>query len=168
MKIYQIDSSARKKGSTSRALAKKLLDKIKKPGDEVIYRDLDDEMLFVSGLTESGMVEVKTFDKADEVNDNFNNAKIEAVKVGNQRVMKLTLQPGWKWSKDIKPTVGGDSCQATHLGVIVSGAVCAKHNDGTEMTYKAGDAYAIQPGHDGWVVGNEPAVVYEFHGMWGE
>ena len=46
-------------------------------------------------------VEVKSFDKADEVNDNFNNAKIEAVKVGNQRVMKLTLQPGWQWSKDI-------------------------------------------------------------------
>jgi len=55
MKIYQIDSSARKEGSTSRALAKKLLDKIKKPDDEVIYRDLDDEMVFVSGLTESGM-----------------------------------------------------------------------------------------------------------------
>ena len=55
MKIYQIDSSARKKGSTSRALAKKLLDRIKKPEDEVVYRDLDDEMLFVSGLTESGM-----------------------------------------------------------------------------------------------------------------
>ena len=55
MKIYQIDSSARKQGSTSRALAKKLLDKIKKPDDERIYRDLDDEMVFVSGLTESGM-----------------------------------------------------------------------------------------------------------------
>ncbi len=55
MKIYQIDSSARKDGSTSRALAKKLLKKIKKPDDEVIYRDLDDEMVFVSGLTESGM-----------------------------------------------------------------------------------------------------------------
>ena len=55
MKIYQIDSSARKKGSTSRELAKKLLNKIKKPGDEITYRDLDDEMLFVSGLTESGM-----------------------------------------------------------------------------------------------------------------
>ena len=55
MKIYQIDSSARKEGSTSRALARKLLDKIRKPGDEIIYRDLDDEMLFVSGLTESGM-----------------------------------------------------------------------------------------------------------------
>tara|TARA_B100000768_G_C11184740_1_gene334537 strand:+ start:138 stop:725 length:588 start_codon:yes stop_codon:yes gene_type:complete len=55
MKIYQIDSSARKEGSTSRLLAKKLLDKIKKPEDEIIYRDLDDEMVFVSGLTESGM-----------------------------------------------------------------------------------------------------------------
>tara|TARA_E500000178_G_scaffold336181_1_gene373909 strand:+ start:65 stop:646 length:582 start_codon:yes stop_codon:yes gene_type:complete len=55
MKIYQIDSSARKEGSTSRALAKKLLDKIKKAEDEIIYRDLDDEMVFVSGLTESGM-----------------------------------------------------------------------------------------------------------------
>ena len=55
MKIYQIDCSARKKGSTSRELAKKLLEKIKKSEDEVIYRDLDDEMLFVAGLTESGM-----------------------------------------------------------------------------------------------------------------
>ena len=62
MKIYQIDSSARKQGSTSRALAKKLLDKIKKPGDEIIYRDLDDEMVFVSGLTESGM----KIDKKDQ------------------------------------------------------------------------------------------------------
>ena len=62
MKIYQIDSSARKEGSTSRALAKKLLDKIKKPGDEVVYRDLNNEMVFVSGLTESGM----KIDKKDQ------------------------------------------------------------------------------------------------------
>ena len=55
MKIYQIDSSARKEGSTSRSLAKKLLNKIKKPEDEHIYRDLNDEMVFVTGLTESGM-----------------------------------------------------------------------------------------------------------------
>ena len=55
MKIYQMNSSARKEGSTSRALAKKLLNKIKKPEDEVIYRDLNDEMVFVTGLTESGM-----------------------------------------------------------------------------------------------------------------
>ena len=88
--------------------------------------------------------------------------------VVDQRVMRLVLQPGWKWSQDIKPTVGTDSCKAKHLGVIVSGAVCAKHDDGTELTYRAGDAYSIEPGHDGWVVGDKPAVVYEFHGKWGE
>jgi len=65
MKIYQIDSSARKKGSSSRALAKKVLDKIRNPDDEVIYRDLDDEMLFVSGLTESGM----KIDEKDQTED---------------------------------------------------------------------------------------------------
>jgi FMN-dependent NADH-azoreductase len=64
MKIYQIDSSARKEGSTSRELAKKLLDKIKKPEDEIIYRDLDDEMVFVSGLTESGM-KIKEKDRTE-------------------------------------------------------------------------------------------------------
>ncbi|MDA9698514.1 NAD(P)H-dependent oxidoreductase [Candidatus Pelagibacter sp.] len=62
MRIYQIDSSARKEGSTSRALAKKLLEKIKSPDDEILYRDLDDEMVFVSGLTESGM----KIDKKDQ------------------------------------------------------------------------------------------------------
>ena len=71
MKIYQIGSSARKKGSTSRALAKKVLDKIKKPGDEVIYRDLDDEMLFVSGLTESGM-KIDEKDQTEEHKKMFN------------------------------------------------------------------------------------------------
>ena len=62
MRIYQIDSSARKEGSTSRALAKKLLEKIKSPDDEILYRDLDDEMVFVSGLTETGM----KIDKKDQ------------------------------------------------------------------------------------------------------
>ena len=68
MKIYQIDSSARKEGSTSRALAKKVLEKIKKPGDEVIYRDLNDEMVFVTGLTESGM-------NIDQMDQNENHKK---------------------------------------------------------------------------------------------
>ena len=89
-------------------------------------------------------IEVKTFDNPDESNTSFNNAKMDIVKIGDQRVMRLTLQPGWKWSQDIKPTVGTDSCKAKHLGVIVSGAVCAKHDDGTELTYKAGDAYSNQ------------------------
>ena len=80
MKIYQIDSSARKEGSTSRALAKKLLDKIKKPEDEVIYRDLDDEMVFVTGLTESGM-------NIDAKDQNENHKKM--FELSDQLVKKL-------------------------------------------------------------------------------
>jgi len=80
MKIYQIDSSARKEGSTSRALAKKLLEKIKKPQDEVIYRDLNEEMVFVSGLTESGM-------NIDEKDQNENHKKM--FELSNQLVREL-------------------------------------------------------------------------------
>ena len=80
MKIYQIDSSARKEGSTSRALAKKLLEKIKKPNDEVIYRDLNDEMVFVTGLTESGM-------NIDQKDQNENHKKM--FKLSDQLVKEL-------------------------------------------------------------------------------
>ena len=80
MKIYQIDSSARKDGSTSRALAKKVLEKIKKPGDEVIYRDLNDEMVFVTGLTESGM-------NIDQKDQNENHKKM--FKLSDQLVKEL-------------------------------------------------------------------------------
>ena len=80
MKIYQIDSSARKEGSTSRSLAKILLEKIKKPDDEVIYRDLNDEMVFVSGLTESGM-------NIDEKDQNENHKKM--FKLSDQLVKEL-------------------------------------------------------------------------------
>ena len=80
MKIYQIDSSARKEGSTSRALAKKVLEKIKKPSDEVIYRDLNDEMVFVTGLTESGM-------NIDQKDQNENHKKM--FKLSDQLVKEL-------------------------------------------------------------------------------
>ena len=80
MKIYQIDSSARKEGSTSRALAKKLLNKIKKPNDTVVYRDLNEEMVFVSGLTESGM----NIDKKDQ---NENHKKM--FELSNKLVKEL-------------------------------------------------------------------------------
>ena len=80
MKIYQIDSSARKEGSTSRSLAKKLLKKIKKPEDEVVYRDLNDEMVFVTGLTESGM-------NIDTKDQNENHKKM--FELSNQLVKEL-------------------------------------------------------------------------------
>ena len=114
------------------------------------------------------MLEAKNFaTDADEVSTP-NNARVEIVNVLGQRVMKLTIQPGWKWSNDIKPVVGTDSCQATHTGIIVEGTVHCVCDDGSEATYSAGEAYAISPGHDAWVVGDKPAVVYEFAGMWGE
>ena len=113
-------------------------------------------------------LERKNFEtEADEVSTP-NNARVETVNVLGQRVMKLTVQPGWKWSQDIKPIVGTDSCQATHTGIIVEGTVHCVCDDGSEATYSAGEAYAISPGHDAWVVGDKPAVVYEFAGMWGE
>ena len=80
MKIYQIDSSARKEGSSSRALANKLLNKIKNPDDEIIYRDLNDEMVFVSGLTESGM-------NIAEKDQNENHKKM--FELSNQLVKEL-------------------------------------------------------------------------------
>ena len=113
-------------------------------------------------------VEIKDFNNPDVHNNNFNNALVDTVKVGDQRMMRITAKPGWKWSNDVKPHVGTESCQTRHLGYIASGSVCVRMDDGTEATYSSGQAYSIDPGHDGWVVGNETAVMIEFHGAWGE
>ena len=74
----------------------------------------------------------------------------------------MTLQPGWSWSECIKPIVGTESCQAHHVGTVVSGQLRVRHDDGTEVQVGPGDAYVIEPGHDAWVVGSEPVVGYEF------
>ena len=113
-------------------------------------------------------LETKDFaTEADEVMTR-NNARIEVVNVGGQRVMKLTAQPGWRWSTDVKPVVGTESCETKHIGGIVEGSISCLHDDGMEVTYSAGSAYAIEPGHDAWVEGDAPAVTCEFHGLWGE
>ena len=122
----------------------------------------------IQGESTMSSIEVKSFNNPDEINTAFNNAKMETVNVGGQKVMRLTLQPGWKWSADIKPVVKTESCQTKHLGIITAGTVCCKHDDGTEATYTKGDAYSIDPGHDAWVVGDEQVEVIEFHGAWGE
>ena len=112
--------------------------------------------------------ESKSFSKPDQEFTQFNNAHMAHVNVGGQRVIKIKLKPGWKWSNDVKPQIGTDSCQATHTGVIMSGKICARMNDGTEIKYSTGDAYHISPGHDAWVEGNDSVTTYEFAGMWGE
>ena len=113
-------------------------------------------------------IEVKNFGSAADEAKNMPNVHMEDVNVLGQRIMKLALSPDWQCSKDIKPLIGTDSCQATHTGIIVEGKVHCVCDDGSEATYSAGEAYAISPGHDAWVVGGKPAVVYEFAGMWGE
>ena len=113
-------------------------------------------------------IEVKKFGSAADEAKDMPNARMEAVNVLGQRVMKLTLSPDWQWSKDIKPLIGTDSYEATHTGIIVEGLVHCVCDDGSATTYRVGEVCAISPGHDAFVVGDKPAVVYEFAGMWGE
>jgi class 3 adenylate cyclase len=103
----------------------------------------------------------KAFDGPDEVR-RFPNGDIKIVTLDEMGVAYFTLQPGWRWSKDVAPMAGTSSCQHRHVGYIDSGAITIRMDDGTEMTLKAGDVYEIPPGHDGWVVGDEPYRAVEF------
>jgi hypothetical protein len=87
---------------------------------------------------------------------------VELVKVGGGEVGRFTFQPGWKWSECIKPVVGTDSCQVEHLGYVVSGSIHVEHDDGTSGDLEPGAVYRIGPGHDAWVLGDEPFVGIEF------
>ena len=106
-------------------------------------------------------ITMKSFDAADEVRTP-DKTKLEVVDLAGVKAARLTAQPGWRWSECIKPVAGGDSCQAHHIGVIVSGTMHVVHDDGTEGEAGPGDAYVIEPGHDAWVVGDEPVVAFEF------
>ena len=103
----------------------------------------------------------KSFDNADEVRTP-EKTRMDVVNLGGVKAARLTAQPGWKWSECIKPVVGTDSCQANHVGAVVSGRMHVVHDDGTEADIEPGHAYLIEPGHDAWVVGDEPFVAFEF------
>ena len=77
---------------------------------------------------------------------------------------RVTFQPGWRWSQHIKPVVGTESCQTDHIGYLVSGTMGVQTTDGTTGEVHPGSVYHIAPGHDGWVIGDEPAVGFEFSG----
>jgi hypothetical protein len=102
-----------------------------------------------------------SFDAPDETRTP-EKTTIEVVRLGGESAARFTFQPGWRWSEAIKPVAGTDSCQARHVGAIVSGRLHVAHTDGTEGDLGPGDAYVIEPGHDAWVVGDEPMVSYEF------
>jgi class 3 adenylate cyclase len=88
--------------------------------------------------------------------------RFDVVNLDETAVGRIEFEPGWRWSIDAKPKVGGSSCQVRHLGAAVSGVQHILADDGTEMEIHGGEAYEIPPGHDGWVVGDEPFVAIEF------
>lgn len=103
----------------------------------------------------------KSFDAPDETRAP-DKTRMEVVDLGTVKAGRLTLQPGWRWSACVRPVAGGDSCQQRHVGVVAAGRMGIRHDDGTELEIGAGDAYVIEPGHDGWVVGDTAVVAYEF------
>ena len=108
-------------------------------------------------------VERRDFSSPDETRTP-EKATVELVNLGGGQIGRYTFQPGWRWSECIKPVVGTESCQLEHIGYVVSGRLRASHEDGSEGEVGPGDVYRILPGHDGWVVGEEPAVLVEFQG----
>lgn len=108
--------------------------------------------------------EVKSFGTPDEVRD-FPKGKLELVKVGGALVGKATLEPGWRWSESVKPIAKTDSCQAAHFQYHIAGVLRVRMDDGTELDCKAGDVSVLPPGHDAWVVGDEPVILVDFQGM---
>lgn len=89
---------------------------------------------------------------------------VELVNIAGGQVGRYTFQPGWRWSESIKPVVGTDSCQVNHVGYCIEGRLDVRHDDGSEIELVAGQVYRIAPGHDAWVVGDDPVVVIEFQG----
>jgi quercetin dioxygenase-like cupin family protein len=109
-------------------------------------------------------LEINDFSAPDEVRRPDPTATIDVVKLAGGEIGRYTFQPGWRWSTHIKPVVGGESCQTDHMGYVVSGRMGVQTDDGTTGEVAAGSVYRIPPGHDGWVVGDEPVVVVEFQG----
>jgi hypothetical protein len=79
-------------------------------------------------------------------------------------VGRATFQPGWRWSVDVKPVAETELCQVTHTGYVLSGREVVRMADGTEVELGPGDAFVIGPGHDAWVIGDQPCVTLDFNG----
>lgn len=105
------------------------------------------------------MVEVilKRFENPDETRI-FPKGKFEIIHVGGIAIGRATYEPGWRWSEHVGRAVGSRSCQVEHVGIVMSGRATAAMDDGTVFEMKPGDVFYIPPGHDSWVVGDEPYV----------
>jgi mannose-6-phosphate isomerase-like protein (cupin superfamily) len=107
-------------------------------------------------------VEVKNFDSPDETRQFEGNGHADVVELGGHPVSRGVFEPGWKWSTNLKPIAGTDSCQVHHLGYCVSGRMKVVMDDGSESEIGPGQAADIPPGHDAEVVGDEACVWVDF------
>lgn len=103
----------------------------------------------------------KSLDAPDETLE-LPLARGEVAAVGGVTVTRATLAPGWRWLEHLQPIVGTPSCQEPHIGYVLAGRMKVAMDDGSELELGAGDAFTIPPGHDVWVVGDEPAVTLDF------
>jgi quercetin dioxygenase-like cupin family protein len=106
---------------------------------------------------------LKRFEQPDETRV-FEKGKFEIVEIAGMTIGRATYEPGWKWSEHVGKATGATSCHVEHVGMVVSGCATAAMDDGRVIEMKAGDVFYIAPGHDSWVVGNEPYVSLHFMG----
>lgn len=106
-------------------------------------------------------IEKKGLDSPDNVMRPGEKMKVDVVTVGGFMFQQVTAEPGWRWSKHLKPVVKTESCEKHHLIYLISGRLRARMNDGKEEEFGPGDVIVVPPGHDGWAVGNEPVVWLE-------
>jgi len=103
----------------------------------------------------------KSFGRPDRVRP-LGSGRLEAVDLDETVVGRVTLPPGWRWATDVQPVVGTTSCEVRHVSFAISGRLHVVMDDGTEMDIDGGDVHEIPPGHDAWVVGDEPYVAIEW------
>lgn len=105
-------------------------------------------------------IDKKNFNSPDEQHKP-GRGTVDVIKTGGITLRRLTFQPGWRWSEDIKPTAKTESCQLPHLNVHISGRLGIKMDDGAEQEFGPGDISLVPPGHDAWVIGDEPVIIIE-------
>ena len=105
----------------------------------------------------------RNFSQSDETKT-FDLGMVNVVSLGGITFGRFTLQPGWKWSTSVKPIAKTMSCEVSHLQYVISGRLHVVMDDGTEADYGPGDLASIPPGHNAWVLGNEPFVGLEVSG----